>query len=620
MGATWTLVHSATGAYNCVRLMLCADGEILYITPATVSKSSGWASNPSTATFAAKFSANATAGILPFTIDGNGTKFVIAEYAGTWEDSRYATISVDGGDTWTRKWDSGVDSTTHLHGACYDPWTDRFYLIEGHSAPKGIYYSDDDGDNWAKITGTDSYFSGGGPTVCVATKYGLVLGTDGPINGIHHMRNVASGLAADMRPELAWEWRSTAQVTGVIGFAEMGWYDSDSGLVYLCYSTSLTLKAVIAASDGKSAGLLYTVPESGIAEDSVEQIYAADGKVWAQVAITAGTVLNHLTAEHDGYAVVDQSVLDSGAVLGGEVASQHVGASMAIGPTAKASGANSLSAGPGVKCASDVVGVVLVGSGLNVTSAGAYSTLLGYEFSGSIGSQAVGIGYSLDMSGGSLITVVGADASGLGGSCVAGGYKAKAYAFDTIVGVEAEGSSGTSQACFGWKAKSPAAYGAMFGFNAHGTGAGTWQSAFGTSATTGAADASAFGGGAICAYVGSVSLGRATAATATQQVAMGPRHIEISEQTAPGVPAANSLRLYASDDGNGVTQLSVHTSAGITQLSPHKLRSYTVGTVPAVTIGDGGMIYVTDEAGGEVPAFCDGTNWRRVTDRAIVST
>lgn len=31
------------------------------------------------------------------------------------------------------------------------------------------------------------------------------------------------------------------------------------------------------------------------------------------------------------------------------------------------------------------------------------------------------------------------------------------------------------------------------------------------------------------------------------------------------------------------------------------------------------MIFVNDEAGGAVLAFSDGTNWRRVTDRAIVS-
>jgi len=36
-------------------------------------------------------------------------------------------------------------------------------------------------------------------------------------------------------------------------------------------------------------------------------------------------------------------------------------------------------------------------------------------------------------------------------------------------------------------------------------------------------------------------------------------------------------------------------------------------------VGAGALLYVTDEAGGAVMAFSDGTNWRRVTDRAVVS-
>lgn len=48
------------------------------------------------------------------------------------------------------------------------------------------------------------------------------------------------------------------------------------------------------------------------------------------------------------------------------------------------------------------------------------------------------------------------------------------------------------------------------------------------------------------------------------------------------------------------------------------LKGFTVGTLPAVA-SVGQFIYVLDEAGGPVPAFSDGTNWRRVTDRAIVS-
>jgi hypothetical protein len=31
------------------------------------------------------------------------------------------------------------------------------------------------------------------------------------------------------------------------------------------------------------------------------------------------------------------------------------------------------------------------------------------------------------------------------------------------------------------------------------------------------------------------------------------------------------------------------------------------------------MAFVSNESGGPVPAFSDGTAWRRVTDRAVVS-
>lgn len=48
------------------------------------------------------------------------------------------------------------------------------------------------------------------------------------------------------------------------------------------------------------------------------------------------------------------------------------------------------------------------------------------------------------------------------------------------------------------------------------------------------------------------------------------------------------------------------------------LHTYTVLTLPTAA-GPKRMIYVSDESGGAVPAFNDGANWRRVTDRAIVS-
>ena len=48
-----------------------------------------------------------------------------------------------------------------------------------------------------------------------------------------------------------------------------------------------------------------------------------------------------------------------------------------------------------------------------------------------------------------------------------------------------------------------------------------------------------------------------------------------------------------------------------------KFSEYTVATLPTVIAG--GWIMVTDETGGYTPAFSDGTNWRRTSDRAIVA-
>jgi hypothetical protein len=51
-----------------------------------------------------------------------------------------------------------------------------------------------------------------------------------------------------------------------------------------------------------------------------------------------------------------------------------------------------------------------------------------------------------------------------------------------------------------------------------------------------------------------------------------------------------------------------------------RVGSFTVATVPsASSMGAGAIIYVSNETDGAVLAFSDGTNWRRVTDRAIIS-
>lgn len=49
------------------------------------------------------------------------------------------------------------------------------------------------------------------------------------------------------------------------------------------------------------------------------------------------------------------------------------------------------------------------------------------------------------------------------------------------------------------------------------------------------------------------------------------------------------------------------------------IKSYTVATVPTAITSKRYIIFVSDETGGATIAFNDGTNWRRVADRTIIS-
>lgn len=49
------------------------------------------------------------------------------------------------------------------------------------------------------------------------------------------------------------------------------------------------------------------------------------------------------------------------------------------------------------------------------------------------------------------------------------------------------------------------------------------------------------------------------------------------------------------------------------------LSVFTVATLPAAASYPYTFIYVSDETGGAQPAFSDGTDWRRLSDRAVVS-
>ena len=85
-----------------------------------------------------------------------------------------------------------------------------------------------------------------------------------------------------------------------------------------------------------------------------------------------------------------------------------------------------------------------------------------------------------------------------------------------------------------------------------------------------------------------------------------------------GLVGDDDLLIKVSADGSAWTEaLRLKGSDGSARL---KLEASNVAGLPsAAARGAGALIHVTDETGGAIVAFSDGTNWRRVSDRAIVS-
>jgi Protein of unknown function (DUF2793) len=90
----------------------------------------------------------------------------------------------------------------------------------------------------------------------------------------------------------------------------------------------------------------------------------------------------------------------------------------------------------------------------------------------------------------------------------------------------------------------------------------------------------------------------------------------------------NSSNIRVKSLGTAKVQIHNASNNGIELGSDNKasfvnaipvLQTYTVATLPSAATFINGMIIVSNETGGLTPAFSDGTNWRRVADRAIVA-
>ena len=190
---------------------------------------------------------------------------------------------------------------------------------------------------------------------------------------------------------------------------------------------------------------------------------------------------------------------------------------------------------------------------------------------------------------------------------------------------------------------------------------GQTSTVLGAVATATAGNGIAIGYSSESNHLGAIAIGRDIASTKANQLVIGGTDAEITEvmigkNVSHATPSAQLLftttngvgtDIHATDlvfqsglsTGSGavtdmifktpdvlttgtttqtaVARLTLNESSS-TFTSPVGLASFTVGTLPSAAVA-ARTIYVSDETGGAVLAFSDGTDWRRSTDRAIVS-
>jgi hypothetical protein len=118
--------------------------------------------------------------------------------------------------------------------------------------------------------------------------------------------------------------------------------------------------------------------------------------------------------------------------------------------------------------------------------------------------------------------------------------------------------------------------------------------------------------------------GASTAAAAATNLGLGttdsPQFTAVNVGHASDTTIARSAAGVVTVEGQTVPTLNLaHTwTLAQTFSAPPVVPSYTVAGVPSASPA-AQIAYISNETGGAVLAFSDGTNWRRVTDRAIVS-
>ena len=250
---------------------------------------------------------------------------------------------------------------------------------------------------------------------------------------------------------------------------------------------------------------------------------------------------------------------------------------------------------------------VATGASARITADGEYSNTRGVSGAESFGANAKATANSVS---------IGANAGGYGAT------GASAVNIGWQSGWQNTGGQSVAVGAYAGRDSTNAIYSLFIGYNAQGTTATSTQCcAIGGNSV---APSNTFVAGSANMVISDVYFGQGVTSTTEtgNDVTIHGTATTHSTGDGGGLTLIGGSCGGASGDGGDLTLSGGATTGGavgkIICAQPLGLPSYAVAGLPSAATA-GQLVYISDETGGAVVAFSDGTDWRRVTDRAIAA-
>ncbi|WP_298833924.1 hypothetical protein [uncultured Planococcus sp.] len=529
----WTLIKAFTAQDAITGIRQLGDGEVILARSTDgLWKSTGWATNPASATWRQVLVTNGKVTQFSFDADPvSGWVSVTTYINGDMTNSRYVWLSKDNGNTFTQIFDMLDYEPTinkvhsHFHIATLDPYwnsaTPRIWIsyhktnddpTEKADPKKRIKYSDNSGVTWVDFSNTNYQ-----PVVAIATPEGMLFGSDEGLVGVYIVKRTPN--PSDMKYELFYAFREN--IDGIFGWAVKGIKGANGAYHMAFRSATAGYSARIVTSDGSKIEETLVIPPK-TASDTVDisDMVEYKGRLIGVYynTVTGAGVAHKFSADAPSRGV--QQDYRTGALEGG--VAEPLGTSAGFKSKADirgtAVGSNSLSALRGVAVGEQSV------AGSEGTAVGSVAKATG---------NGTAIGKSATTENGAAFGRNSVSA----GDGVAVGPTAKVATDSVAIGAFSSAEKVQTTAV-GKSALASADYGIAIGTLSQATAIGSL----------------AIGRNAKSTHAFSVALGYGSTTTAPNQYQVGAAHMELKTVAAPPNPS-DGTRLFSRLNGAGKTEL-----------------------------------------------------------------